>query len=304
MIKDKLEKVWIPYSPQTGITPKKVLAVDGGLWSKETRSGVIFIADAEAVLMSDGNIIRLDDKALIDVFRPGNKAKERASLIMQLLELQLAIKNGNKADLILLDGSISKKVGRHKTDLKISDVDDLFSLDDIASLKERESEEKMHKYLVAENQIALSILIEKYGDKVLFVSKNSKTSDIFNQGYSDVIILELFTQGIGYSEPIEKVIEDKYILSLGASKILSNLKYYTSFIRLDNEGKILRLDFLKRSNLIDFINSLIPICVRGYPYPLLEVHKDVRISREDIKRIMRLLGIKPKQEEWWPSQFL
>jgi NurA-like 5'-3' nuclease len=262
------------------------------MWSKETRSGVVFIVDAEAVLYDGRNIKRVDDKVLIDAFRPGNHAKERISLVMQLMELQLAIKNGDKADLILLDGSLAKKIGRHKVTEKISDIDNIFTVDDIISLKERESEEKMHKLLVAENHYAISLLIEKYREKLLFISKNSKSSDIFGQPYSDVVVLELFTQGIGYTQPMEKTIEDKYVVSKKASRIMSNLKFYTSLVRLDKDGRI------------EFINTLAAISVRGYPYPLLEVHKDVRISRDDVKRVMRLLGFKPKQEEWWPSQFL
>ena len=274
------------------------------MWAKETRAGVIFITDAEAVLFSEGSITRVDDKALIDIFRPGNRAKERISLIMQLMELQLAIKHGDKADLILIDGSIAKKIGRHKVESKIADIDDIFTVDEIVSLKEKDSEERMHKYLIAENHYAIASLIEKYRDKVLFISKNSKSSKLFNQEYSDVVILELFTQGIGYTEPLEMTIDDKYIASYKASKILSNLTYYVTFTRLDNNGKILRIDFFNRNKLPEYLNVLIPISIRGYPYPLLEVHKDVRISKEDIKRVMRLLGIKPKQEEWWPSQFL
>jgi len=304
MVKEKLDTKWITYLPPTNIPSKNILAIDGGMWSKETRSGVVFIVDAEAVLYDGRNIKRVDDKVLIDAFRPGNHAKERISLVMQLMELQLAIKNGDKADLILLDGSLAKKIGRHKVTEKISDIDDIFTVDDIISLKERESEEKMHKLLVAENQYAISLLIEKYREKLLFISKNSKSSDIFGQPYSDVVVLELFTQGIGYTQPMEKTIEDKYVVSKKASRIMSNLKFYTSLVRLDKDGRILKFDFFERGKLLEFINTLAAISVRGYPYPLLEVHKDVRISRDDVKRVMRLLGFKPKQEEWWPSQFL
>ncbi|MFP3260153.1 MAG: DNA double-strand break repair nuclease NurA [Sulfolobus sp.] len=299
-VEKTLKEVWIPTKPS--LTNKKLISIDGGMWSQETRSGVVFAINAEAVLSEGLNISIVDGKAYVGVFKPGNYAKERISLLMQLFELQLAIKYGNKADFILLDGSISKKIGRRKFDDKIADLDDLFSEDKVMSLEEKE-EEKMHEYLIAENQIAIARLVESFPSKLVFISKKSKSTDLFNEDYSDMTILELFTKDVGYTKPKAKLINPKYLASKKASEILGEKSYYYSFIRLEPNEKVLRVDYLNPEYITDIFNSLTTVSVKGYPFPLLVVHKDVRASKEDIERIRNTLGLKKKDIDWWPSQF-
>ncbi|AHC52384.1 hypothetical protein SUSAZ_00235 [Sulfolobus acidocaldarius SUSAZ] len=297
-----LNELWINYSPESVEHSKKLLAIDGGMWVKETRQGVIFIVNAKAIVFEGINEINSEGKVLVHIFSPGNYAKERIELLMQLLELQLALKLVENVDYVLLDGSFSKKLGRHKSELKLDLLDDIVSIDKILSLEEKD-EDNMLRFLIAENQLVLSELVSRYKDKLLFISKNSKSSDLFKQAYSDITILELFTQDCGYSKILEKKIDENYILSRKASKLLSGLNYYFTNVRLEPSERLFRLDFFSADRIFEYLKVLKPVSLKGYPYPLIKVHKDVRVGKEDRERIYSILEMKRKDISWWPSQF-
>ena len=297
-IEKKVKEKWIEYKPKEAIG--KFIAIDGGEWVKELRSGTLYIINAEVIKAEGSNITTLDTKGLIGVLRPGNLARENVSLMMQLLELKLAFNYGNEADYILLDGSLSKKIGDHEFKEKDSTLDDIEINDKIYALEES-NEKNMHKYLIAENHVVISRLIEKYKDKLLWVSKKSKSTELFGENVSDVALLDLLTSETGYSEPLEKSINGKNLLSLIASQKLDNAKYYSSYVRLSKGGKILKIDMFTRD--IEKITDLLStISIKGYPYPLLKVHTDVKVTRQDIERIQQILNIKKRTTEWWPNQ--
>ncbi|BAB67213.1 DNA double-strand break repair nuclease NurA [Sulfurisphaera tokodaii] len=300
LLKEKIKEKWKEYC-QTQGKLSTVLAIDGGMWIKELRSGIVYIVNAEIVKAEGFNVTPIDSKALIGVLRPGNMAKERVSLLMQLLELKLGLKHGDKAEYILFDGSIVKKIGKHKFSTKISLLDDIDVMDDKIYSLEENDEELMHKYLVAENQLVMSALISKYKGKLVWISKNSKSTELFQENISDVSLLELFTKNCGYTIGIEKKISSENIISPKASTILSNASFYSFYTRLKEGEKILKIEMFN-NEIENIISILSPISIKGYPYPLLKVHTDVKVSRQDRERIKQLLNIKKKDIEWWPSQ--
>ena len=296
----KVKEKWIEYRPKETIG--KFIAIDGGEWVKDLRTGTLYVVDAEVIKAEGYNITSLDAKGLIGVLRlrSGDIAKEIVSLIMQLLELKLAYKYGNEADYILLDGSLLKKIGDHEFKDKDSTLDDIEINDKIYALEEA-NEGLMHKYLIAENHVVILHLIEKYKDKLLWISKNSRSTELFGENISDIALLDLLTNESGYSKPLEKSINGKNLLSLMASQKLNNVKYYSSYIRLSKDGKVLKIDMFNKDveKIMDLLST---ISIKGYPYPLLKVHTDVRVSRQDIERIQQILNIKKRTTEWWPNQ--
>lgn len=299
-LNNKIREKWVEYCPSENST-STLLAIDGGMWIKELRHGFVYVVNAEVVKAEGFNIVPLDSLALVDVIRPGNLARERISLIMQLLELKLAYKHAEEADYILFDGSIVKKIGNIKFKSKITLLDDLdITSQKIFSLDEKD-EESMYLYLIAENHLLISSLIEKYKDKLVWVSKNSKSTELFNESVSDVSLLELFTKSCGYSTFSQKTIKEENILSDKASKILGNQVFYSTYVRLKEEEKVLKIDIFN-TDIKKIFNVLYSVNVKGYPFPLLKVHTDVKVSKDDRERIQQLLNIKKRNIEWWPNQ--
>jgi len=297
-LEKKIKEKWVDYTPKEAIG--KFIAVDGGEWTKDLRSGTFYVVDAEVIKAEGYDITILDAKGRIGVLKPGNHAKEIVSLMMQLLELKLAYMHGNEADYILLDGSLIKKIGDHEFKEKISILDDI-EINDTTYALEEPNESLMYKYLIAENHVILSRLIEKFRDKLIFVSKRNRSTELFNESFSDMALLDLFTSDTGYTRPLEKMINGRNLLSQMASEKLDGVKYYSFYTRLSKGSKVLKIDMFT-SDIEKIVDLLSTISIKGYPYPLLKVHIDARISREDRERIQQILNIKKRNAEWWPNQ--
>lgn len=297
-LEKKIKEKWMAYKPKEVVG--KFIAIDGGEWTKELRSGTLYVIDAEAIKAEGYNITKLGSKGQIGILKPGNHAKEIVSLLMQLFELKLAYMFGNEADYILLDGSLSKKIGDREFKEKDSTLDDI-EINDKTYALEEPKESLMHRYLIAENHVVISRLIEKFKDKLIFISKRNRSTELFGEDISDMALLDLFTSDTGYTKPLEKTINGKNLLSKMASEKLDGVKYYSFYTRLSKEGKVLKIDTFI-NDVEKIIDLLSTISVKGYPYPLLRVHIDVRISREDRERIQQVLNIKKRNTEWWPNQ--
>jgi len=299
-VSKRVREIWVPYISKPSI--KTYLAIDGGEFVKEMRVGTIFVVNAEAILNDGTNSEPVDSYTKVGVFRPGNLAKERVSELMAAVETKLAVKNSNKSDFILMDGSFNRKLDKGRgieSNLE-------YSLDEITSLKFYD-ENEMYKSLIVEKQITISKLINELDKRVLWISKTSRSRDIFLQQISDLVILETFTYEIGYTKPIcRKVNQDE--LALHPLINLSDFNVCTSFIRLKKGKKILRVDIVSK-DIIDekyiqyIIDSLSAISIKGYPYPLLKAHYDVKVNARDRERIMRMLGLSKSGVDWWPNQF-
>ncbi len=299
-IEEEVKKKWVPYTPNK--SPKKYLAIDGGEYVKELRVGTFYVINVEA-LLGDGMETRpLDKLSKVGVFRPANYAKEIVSELMATAEVKLALKNGDKADLILMDGSFSKKLGdANGIESKLD-----FNVEGISSLSVKD-EKEMYRSILVEKQVAISKLINAYDNKVLWISKTSKNMDMFHRGLPDIVVLETFTEEVGYTSPECNGI-DVIRLANHPEVNLHNYVICKSFIRLKRSNKVLKLDVVSKFPIDEafvkkVIDELSTVSVKGYPYPLLKVHFDVKIHRKDRERIMRMLGLYKPGVDWWPSQF-
>ncbi len=299
-VSNKVKEIWVPYIPRPSI--KTYLAIDGGEFVKELRVGTIFVVNAEAIFNNGINSEPIDTYTKVGVFRPGNLAKERVSELMATIETKLAVKNIGKSDFILMDGSFNKKLDKGKgieSNLE-------YSLDDITSLKFYD-ENEMYKSLIVEKQITISKLINELDKRVLWISKTSRSRDIFLQQLSDLVILETFTYDTGYTLPICKKVNQNDLASHPLINLL-DFNRCTSFIRLKNGKKILKVDIVSKDEIDEkyiqqIIDNLSQVSIKGYPYPLLKVHYDARVNMKDRERIIRMLGLSKSGVEWWPNQF-
>ncbi|ARM75003.1 DNA double-strand break repair nuclease NurA [Acidianus manzaensis] len=298
-IKDKIEEVWINYEPSP--IQKSFIAIDGGEFVKETRFSTIYVSNAEAILAKGiEEYSSIDSEVKVGVFSPGNLGKERVSELMNILELSLALRNGCKSDIILMDGSIIKKLGKGNgiSGNEIQNIDDILNSDD---------EEESYKNLVLNKQIILSKLVQKYGDKTLWISKNSRGKDIFMQQVSDIAILESLTENPGYTKPRIHQIKSDTLAENNEIEVLKGLEISSFLMRLEKGQKVLKVDIVGRideSFIKNIMDYLFAVSVNGYPYPLLKVHFEVKANREDRLRILALFNLIRRQGNTWiPNQF-
>lgn len=307
-IGEKISNVWIEYEPNSSLNEKKFVAVDGGSFTKAMRIGIIYTVDAEVVRGDKEKVEIINEDGRIGIFKPGNDAKERANLLMEALELKLALESGKLGDYLLLDGSLTNKIGKKINTEKISkeelNIVESIDIDKIISIK---NEEKMRELLQLLNQFLITRVLEEYDGNVLWISKTSRSRELFSTDYPDITVLELFTNSSGFTKPYIKTINQEKVSDVYELEFLRKMEYSVFYTRLGKGNKIIKIEIAGRideSIAKEIIDDLSEVAIKGYPFPLLKVHMDVRISQNDRKRIIKLLGSKiHKDIEWWPSQF-
>lgn len=221
---------------------------------------------------------------------------------MAVMELKLALANGAKGDWILVDGSLKKKLG----EVKPLETNFEFVEGEIKGL-EQEDEDIMLSHLIFEKQVYLTELIKRYGSKVVWISKVSRSRDLFHHDLSDVTLLETFTSSPGFSTTKCRPIVRGEIEGGDPRKDLEKVEVCSFYARLDKDENVLRFDIIGRSDeqfIQQLLSDLQSVSVKGYPYPLVRVHYDVKVSSRDRKRIIEILNLKRKRSvDWWPGQF-
>ncbi|ADX81434.1 5'-3' exonuclease [Sulfolobus islandicus] len=308
-IQEKVNEFWTEYTRDNELSEIcKFVAIDGGSFSKPMRIGIVYAVGAESVIGDNKGVKTLSEDGQIGIFKPGNDAQERISLLMETLELSLALRDGSKGDYILMDGSLNKKIGNKVDIQQISDEElKLVKNVDINSIISIKDERKMRDLLILLNQFLVSRIIEQYDGKVLWISKTSRGRDLFGTDYPDITVFELFTEKRGFSKLIIKNIDIRKISEIPELEILRKMEYTTFYTRLDNGKRVVRIDMVGRVDekiVKEIMDHLSGVSIKGYPFPLLKAHIDVRFSRMDREKIIKLMGSKlHKDIEWWPSQF-
>ncbi|QKR00428.1 DNA double-strand break repair nuclease NurA [Metallosphaera tengchongensis] len=290
-------KEFVPSSP----TRKKFMAVDGGEFVKELRAGTVFVLNAEALITEGINVVDMAQDVRSGVFRPGNKARERVGELMNLMELKLALENGEKVDWILMDGSVKMKLG----DVKPLEGKLTFEEGKINSLKHQD-ESIMLTHLVYEKQVYMARLLSRYGTKLAWISKMNKSRDLFRHEISDIAILETLTVKMGRTPTTCRPLIKGEIDLEDERRDLENFQVCSFYARLEDQERVLRIDVMTsdEEGIQTLMNDLYHISVKGYPYPLVKVHFDVKISYNDRSRIIEILNLKRKRSvDWWPGQF-
>jgi NurA-like 5'-3' nuclease len=298
-LNNKVRAYWKTYEFLKEYHDVRITAIDGGMYAKELRAGILYLVNSEALSLYKNEFTVTSQEAIFGILRPGIYGKELVREIMTYMEAKVALDGSKDSELILMDGSLKRKL---EVSISANDfIEEINSIDD--SFKDLtiniENEISFRKQLLLKKLLLFKKLIENYYDKILWISKVSRSTDLFNYNISDTMILEMTTNEEGYTLP--KIITFNIPL-------IGKISMTSFYARLDKNEKVLRIDIIGEKDemfIRRILNILKPLSIHGYPYPLLKVHADVRISKEDRNRILEMLGLKAKKSiDWWPDQLL
>jgi NurA-like 5'-3' nuclease len=180
-----------------------------------------------------------------------------------------------------------------------------------------------------EKLLSLRLLLEKFmsgGRRLAYVSKRSRSKEYLRRlrgtgdggffegrvsGPTDMAVFSNYTRTAGFSEPliVEKVETIKALPSEGVLRRLvrdyfENIGIILTYVRLAQDGPVLKLEipFDKSSGVSaarareivkEVMDMLAGESHNGYPYPLIQVDKLVKVTRQDLNQIAFSLGILP-----------
>ena len=180
-----------------------------------------------------------------------------------------------------------------------------------------------------EKLLSLRLLLEKFtsgGRRLAYVSKSSRSKEYLRRlrgkgdggffkgrvsGPTDMAVFSNYTRTAGFSEPliVEEVETIKDLPSEGVLRRLvrdyfENIGIILTYARLAQDGPVLKLEipFDKSSGVSaararevvkEVMDMLAGESHNGYPYPLIQVDKLVKVTRQDLTQIAFSLGILP-----------
>jgi len=180
-----------------------------------------------------------------------------------------------------------------------------------------------------EKLLSLRLLLEKFasgGRRLAYVSKSSRSKEYLRRlrgtgdggffkgrvsGPTDMAVFSNYTRTAGFSEPliVEEVEAIKDLPSEGVLRRLvrdyfENIGIILTYVRLAQDGPVLKLEipFDKSSGVSaararevvkEVMDMLAGESHNGYPYPLIQVDKLVKVTRQDLTQIAFSLGILP-----------
>ncbi|MGC9148323.1 MAG: DNA double-strand break repair nuclease NurA [Sulfolobales archaeon] len=263
---EKLQEIWIRYKPQIIPDPGCVGSIDSGYNWIELRGYYLYILNAGYIdtCSNKYEYAEIDIRDLADDPREYIDAR---SIRSELEVLREVIDLDNK--LILVDGSLIKKI---------------YSINKF--LKERPDIE-----LSRQLRDIARVLSSKDLSKIIFVAKNSGSQElvrsIIGELYNkpDIHLLEEYTSEIGFAKH-----------SIFPMEFLGiEFKINIAYIRLEAKKPILRIEYFKESNDMDYLRKILDILYsishNGYPIILSLIDKLVRVSDDDIMKIINLLDI-------------
>lgn len=149
--------------------------------------------------------------------------------------------------------------------------------------------------------------------KLTFVSKRGRAQNYFRWLSSekgvplpaDIMIFQYMTDGPGFSKPIipEEAGEKgrkklKRMPSIvGLEEFYSEVNVAITYVRLAKGTPVMKVEIpvlgrnISEGAIKEIMDLMAPISAGGYPFPLYEVDKVVRIPRADMVRIVRGLGL-------------
>lgn len=280
----KLKEVWVSYCPEP--ESREVLAVDGGMWVKEARAGALYAIDAVAIKGRGLGWDVKDSDSDVGFISPGKDAKELVSLLMEISELKLAFRNSKEAELLLMDGSITKKLKKSEgVSTQSIDVDP-----NKPTRPEGKDDKERLENAMREQRTYVFHLLSNHKDKAVWISKRSRGNNIFGTDYPDEVVLETLTEDCGYTKP-------------RPLKVNMPVTFSYSYVRLEKGEKILRLEFFGgEERLREILSALRSTQIKGYPIQLVQAHMKARFSKADRRRLESLLRPLFGGPEWWPSQ--
>jgi hypothetical protein len=180
-----------------------------------------------------------------------------------------------------------------------------------------------------EKLLSLRLLLEKFmsgGRRLAYVSKRSRSKEYLRRlrgtgdggffkgrvsGPTDMAVFSNYTRTAGFSEPliVEEVETIKDLPSEGVLRRLvrdyfENIGIILTYVRLAQDGPVLKLEIpfdksagisaaRAREVVKEVMDMLAGESHNGYPYPLIQVDKLVKVTGQDLTQIAFSLGILP-----------
>ncbi|WP_162685900.1 DNA double-strand break repair nuclease NurA [Methanosphaera sp. BMS] len=186
--------------------------------------------------------------------------------------------------------------------------------EELSNFKYENFEEEIQNYYTGLELLAcITHLINNYSEKIVCISKTSRTNKLFDEKIPDSAVLEYFTTESGYTIPA--VTDNKKLVRplnqnrftsleypLYNDKIL-NYHYITLFARLENKKHVIKIEIpLKNKdnvnkildNIVNILDDLYSCSINGYPYILKKVHDNVVITNKFMDRMEMVYELKNK----------
>ncbi len=308
-IEERVKEIWIEGIPK-GEPKGRLSAVDGSRNKKTYAGYVVYAVGACSITFEEGTLKGEDYLAEIDILKPEEYSDSRLRILMGIVEAKKALKEAERSEVLLVDGSIvgdflRPVVFNHEVDQRgrewalnsFEKLKEKFSLEGIDSKRfYREAEERFsgREYPVVvgfleylEYLYAYYRLIEAGRGKIVAVSKRSNS---WNHGLDpilpDIAVLNLVDPPPGYSKPYKVALSQKKFAFPGEfEEVLPEREFTTFYFKLGRGIYKCETDMECREALkvLSFYH------IGGYPFPLKEVHRRVKITKEDIEEIVRIL---------------
>lgn len=263
-ILERIQDYWVRYIPRDKDHYRCIGGLDSGFNWRELRGFFLYVVNAlyidtcynrEEGVEIDLKILTLNPQDLVEL----------RSIALELKTLNKVI--GDSKRLVLVDGSILSKL------LIILRASSIIRDSSIVEEVIEEAEKLLSRDL----------------SRVVFLSKNSGSHEILRRltggkEIPDLYLLEEYTSGIGFTRPIK----------LSLEYLNRSIDFMISYARLDVRGPIIRIEYFKSeedSFMKVLIDSLHRISIGGYPLVLSLADREVRISEEDLDKILRILDL-------------
>ena len=159
-------------------------------------------------------------------------------------------------------------------------------------------------YTSLELLACITYLINNYSEKIICISKTSRTNNIFEENIPDSAVIEYFTTEPGYTNP-HTTGNEKLVRPLNQNRFTSieyplynkeifKYRYVTLFARLESKKHVIKVEIPLKddrneekivNNISDILEDLYTCSINGYPYILKKVHDNVVITNKFMDRV-------------------
>jgi len=308
-LRERVKKIWNEGIPE-GEPLESLSAVDGSRNKKTYAGYVIYAVGACSLTFKGGSLYRESYLAEIDLLKPEEYSDSRLRILMGIVEAKEALKSLESSQAVMIDGSIVGDFLRPVVfNFEISERGKRWVFERFKSLKEnftlKQIDSKRYYREIEENFPGREFpvvagfleyleylycyyrLVEEGKGKIIAVSKRSNSwNHKLDPILPDIAVLNIADPPPGHSEPFRLSLKEKKFAFPGEfEELLSDREFTTFYFRLGAGIYKCETDMEPQKAL----KVLSYYQVRGYPYPLKEVHRRVKITREDIEEIVRIL---------------
>ncbi len=311
---EKAKELWREL-PSVVSEPYTVAGIDGSFNYREFVGYVVYAVGSVGVLYEKGKESEERFLAEIDALKPSEFHESRLRILMGTFEFKMAMKLASKVDFLLVDGSIIGDIVRpvvfnYELDEKVKEwVESLFLkelipsfvldafnsrkffLDIAKKFSGREFAAACGYLEYLEYLLSIDKLLKFASEKVVSVAKRSD-SRIYGLDtiFPDIYVFTSPEIPPGYSiqvsVPVSK--EKKHRLPLFFEDSLRDYCFNVFYFK-SSGGSALKVESVRDQEDVLKVLKFYSV-VKGYPLPLREAHRRVKITGDDMKRVLSIVS--------------